>query len=538
MKKTNPIFTLKNFRSFGEEGADFELAPITVLTGCNSAGKSSLVKALMLLAKQPTDGTVGDLGGNRKMPSLLLKASSRDLMLGGYNNLVHKLNKDGKIEMSYSIWSSFLHEEVICRRVFHAKKGVMNDGALSFFSVEKKDGTIVYRGLPDNSIVILENGEEACFDYVSEEEHFDAIRTNYERFVAACDYALYAAKKQRIEAIKSRKDGVDWSGTSDLYNRLVDMVEQGKLELKECGMTIEEAEGYDMDAFRQWRRSNYSGDDTAELRAYKEEMTAEEKEELRQQVFYTSVVNEVVSPWFFGKLASIDSSTNKISRVYNVEDNDKFAALLCDIISRTAAYKYRSNDFVNKWLKLFGIGDSIEIEGDDASYGVRVFVVKGDERTLLADEGCGLTQIVSLLLQIAAMRKRHSEKTVDDDFHEVTLYDDSVICIEEPEVHLHPKYQSMLAELFVEAYQKYNIHFIIETHSEYLIRKLQVLVASKENALTANDVSLNYVEKGESGVSTNRKIGITEDGRLMDSFGEGFFDEAGGLSRQLLKLNM
>lgn len=531
MKKTNPIFTLKNFRSFGEEGADFELAPITVLTGCNSAGKSSLVKALMLLAKQPTDGTVGDLGGSRKLPSLLLKASSRDLMLGGYNKLVHSLNKDGKIELSYSIWSSFLHEEVVCRRVFHPKKGVLNDGKLSFFSIEKKDGTIVYRGLPDNSLVMMEDGDEACVEYVSEEEHFDAIKTNFERFVAACDYAFFADKKRKMDAYGKPEK-------SQFYKRVVDMIEQGKVELDNCGMTIEEAEEYDIEALRRWRQLNYTGDDSAMLRAYKEEMSAEEKEELRQQMYYTSFINEVVSPWFFGKLASIDSSTNKISRVYNVEDNDKFAALLCDIISRTAAYKYRSIDFVNKWLKLFGIGDRIEIEGTDEGYGVRVFVVKGDERTLLADEGCGLTQIVSLLLQIDVMRKRFSDRAIDDDFHEVMHYDDTVICIEEPEVHLHPKYQSMLAELFVEAYQKYNIHFIIETHSEYLIRKLQVMVADKENALTSNDVSLNYVEKGESGVSTNRKIGITEDGRLMDSFGEGFFDEAGGLSRQLLKLSL
>ena len=28
----NPIFSIKNFRSFGEDGADFEFAPITVLT--------------------------------------------------------------------------------------------------------------------------------------------------------------------------------------------------------------------------------------------------------------------------------------------------------------------------------------------------------------------------------------------------------------------------------------------------------------------------------------------------------------------------
>ena len=40
MNTSNPIFSIKNFRSFGNDGADFELAPITVLTGCNSAGKS------------------------------------------------------------------------------------------------------------------------------------------------------------------------------------------------------------------------------------------------------------------------------------------------------------------------------------------------------------------------------------------------------------------------------------------------------------------------------------------------------------------
>ena len=113
-----------------------------------------------------------------------------------------------------------------------------------------------------------------------------------------------------------------------------------------------------------------------------------------------------------------------------------------------------------------------------------------------------------------------------------------VICVEEPEVHLHPKYQSKLAEMFVEAYQKYNIHFIIETHSEYLIRKLQVMVADKESSLISNDVSLNYVEKDENGESTNRKIEILEDGRLSEPFGPGFFDQATGLSMNLLKMKI
>ena len=43
-------FSLKNFRVFdNKQGATFNLTPITILTGCNSSGKSSVVKAILLL---------------------------------------------------------------------------------------------------------------------------------------------------------------------------------------------------------------------------------------------------------------------------------------------------------------------------------------------------------------------------------------------------------------------------------------------------------------------------------------------------------
>ena len=46
----NTKFTLKNFRVFDEkQGGTFDLKPITILTGCNSSGKSSLVKSILLL---------------------------------------------------------------------------------------------------------------------------------------------------------------------------------------------------------------------------------------------------------------------------------------------------------------------------------------------------------------------------------------------------------------------------------------------------------------------------------------------------------
>ena len=205
---------------------------------------------------------------------------------------------------------------------------------------------------------------------------------------------------------------------------------------------------------------------------------------------------------------------------------------------------YEPGCFLNKWIEKFEIGKSIEIKGTDEGLGLMIYLNTEKGKRLLADEGYGITQLVSLLLQIDNSIPLEARQIPTVLFKKDSLdcnlscrYQPHTICVEEPEVHLHPKYQSLLAEMFVEAYLKYNIHFIIETHSEYLIRKLQVMVADKDSSLTSNDVSLNYVEKDEKGVSHNRQIKIQEDGRLDRAFGKGFYDEAGCLSRQLFILN-
>lgn len=44
----NTKYTIKNFRIFDEDGETIDLKPITILTGCNSSGKSSIVKSLTM----------------------------------------------------------------------------------------------------------------------------------------------------------------------------------------------------------------------------------------------------------------------------------------------------------------------------------------------------------------------------------------------------------------------------------------------------------------------------------------------------------
>ena len=100
-------------------------------------------------------------------------------------------------------------------------------------------------------------------------------------------------------------------------------------------------------------------------------------------------------------------------------------------------------------------------------------------------------------------------------------------------------FQSKLADMFMEANELYNINFILETHSEYLIRKLQYLVASKK--LETEKVIVYYLNNFNAKESLENEsqvveISINEDGSLDGDFGSGFFDEATNWKFKLMRL--
>lgn len=190
---------------------------------------------------------------------------------------------------------------------------------------------------------------------------------------------------------------------------------------------------------------------------------------------------------------------------------------------------------INEWFKKFEIGESVDICIDSDGLVSTIYINKDKEkktRTLLADEGYGITQIFVILLRIetAILQKKI-----------LGFGRNYTVAIEEPEVHLHPKFQSLLADMFVQIHKQYDIDFIVETHSEYLIRKLQTLVAKQE--VSTEDISVIYVEnpdptKRPKYIPQVRQINIKDNGKLADKFGTGFFDESSMLSTELLTANI
>jgi len=107
------------------------------------------------------------------------------------------------------------------------------------------------------------------------------------------------------------------------------------------------------------------------------------------------------------------------------------------------------------------------------------------------------------------------------------------IIIEEPELNLHPAYQSLLADLFFEVHSEYKINFIIETHSEYLIRKTQLIVKDKELEASSNENPFCVLYFGSD--LKQWKMSYREDGKFIEEFGTGFFDETRKIVKKMME---
>ena len=174
---------------------------------------------------------------------------------------------------------------------------------------------------------------------------------------------------------------------------------------------------------------------------------------------------------------------------------------------------FRRSDLItaaNTWLDRLGIGYALRVRpiGKDTSDLFEVRLVDSMRSTeidvALSDVGFGISQILPFLVQSLASRGQ-------------------IISIEQPEVHIHPKLQADLGDLLAETIGKpYSHQFLIETHSEHLILRLQKLVREKQ--LTPDQISVIFVSRSPEGARA-RRLHLDDRGNFVDDWPGGFFAE-------------
>ena len=100
----------------------------------------------------------------------------------------------------------------------------------------------------------------------------------------------------------------------------------------------------------------------------------------------------------------------------------------------------------------------------------------------------------------------------------------SLILIENPEAHLHPRGQSKIGELLALA-ASYGIQIIIETHSDHVLNGIRVAVHGGK--IKPDDVQLHYLQRTADRERASTEVispKMDRNGRI-DRWPDGFFDE-------------
>ena len=99
----------------------------------------------------------------------------------------------------------------------------------------------------------------------------------------------------------------------------------------------------------------------------------------------------------------------------------------------------------------------------------------------------------------------------------------NILTIQQPELHIHPSLQANLGDLFTESIYTKNSQLIIETHSEHLVLRLLRLV--RKGKLKHDDLSILYVGRNSSGSTYVKRLRLDESGDFFDNWPGGFFPE-------------
>ena len=123
----------------------------------------------------------------------------------------------------------------------------------------------------------------------------------------------------------------------------------------------------------------------------------------------------------------------------------------------------------------------------------------------LEDVGFGISQVLPLLVQLAISRS-------------------DLILIEQPELHLHPAIQAHFGDLLIEGISSQaRNQFIIETHSEHLLLRLQRRI--REGSLASSDLRVYFIDATSELGSFAQEIELDEQGEFITPWPNGFFPE-------------
>ncbi len=492
--------TLENFKGISDP-VEIPLRPITLLFGKNSAGKSTILHAILyarhILHTGWMDVDEIELGGD-------------SIDLGGFNNFVYKHEIGRKVKIRFEIdlgrdSLAFNDDLIHFDPAFDTFEKRFNSAEKIYveFVIRREAGEDVSKecniGIDNNLTVNVQwinNGQSQSNEpsvkyFLSEHDFFE-------------EYPIGSIKFQSLDPLPSIGHTLKFYGIDDseeLFNYILNNCIMRPLEILSELITPIRYIG----PIRKIPERNYAPHYTQNNERWASGLAAwdvlmnpnlkEEKEHLRQRV--NSALNELKLDYEIVKVQHILTQTG-------VPENAKGIANLAKELPQMNEDRLRIH--MNNNPNLDG---GVEFYLKEKSRNIKV---------ALYDIGVGISQITPVVVGALANDPNTGRRP-------------SIFAVEQPELHVHPAVQCELGDLFIREYK--NQMFLIETHSEHLILRILrrikesyegTLPETSELKISSNDLSILTLSK-ENNITKIASMEVSDEGEIISPWPGGFFDE-------------
>ncbi len=559
--------TIENFKAFGAR-QEIPLAPITLIFGANSSGKSSLLQTLLLL-KQTLE--------EAEHPETTLLPKGKLVDLGSFKELIYKHDTTKSLTIALEVSPEARDQSSGRRTRFPdwTKDGFQLSFAFRHFTRfgVQVDQMNLSRGPADPVILALERrvpspdhkrasrarrvgpGPQTIMSVADVAQDPTLFAADFDRSEPERKRALRGIER-RIKSLRGIRDAAshvegskqgaqraDYSRYADLFGEYIGGAQRSVGEdLKTVDSELKRLET------EQQRLSNYTLDEfvRAQDESHKKHVIAVANF-LPVRVPRGAIAGhseggaeldwQYVSYYAYGSIGAYEQSPRFLPRLFTagavlrrlldglvylgplreyperhyifsgnlVEEVGKSGKGMPDLLFQDRKLVRR----VNEWMEQFGLEHEIRVKtvrdpDVEDVYTLRLADRESGVTVSPLDVGFGISQMLPIVVQSL-------------------LAEDRVICVEQPEIHLHPRLQaefgSLLADVVSGAHPN---QFLIETHSEHLILRLQRLIRKKK--LDCDNVKVLHVGKSEGGAVV-REMRLDQDGRFLEQWPEGFFEE-------------
>lgn len=456
---------IENFKGFASN-YEIQLAPITLIYGSNSAGKSAILESLLLLSQSIRGANI-----NSETTMEPFVFTGKHLDLGSFQNTVngHNLSRAIKLGLTYS-------------------KPKEDNNEIESFDISVSWDHNLKRTVLDSCIYRVSTAPENTVIF----KKTDSGNGNV------------SVKPVEDFAIRNIAEGVDEVVKRKFFK---------EDEVKPCALEVMLNSEYQNSSF---------------LPGLKVTERADNLEKIPSDEAKAIVAKEFThSDWRRRLDLRFGSTRRSLSRIRYIgplrkspvrfqvlrEQLSNYVGISGDDV---ATILYRNPDSVlkiNKYLSKLEIPYEILIKRMDSdntgTLGELISIQLVDKRSnvvlSLEDVGFGISQILPILVQLAISRH-------------------DVLVVEQPELHLHPRLQANFADLLIEAaLAETSTQSIVETHSEHLVLRLQRRIRSGK--IKPEDVAVYYVDVSENHGSIVTRLEVDIKGDFTSPWPHGFFPE-------------